>query len=347
VTSKIQPRPYRELPRPARIAAEELTPFFNGQLVPLIMPVRDLPVNHIVESILKDERIGPIMSQGMNREGGPHGTLFMVSEVLFGAVAHQVYEIAPELVKLLMHTDFSSDNPVPAHYCRLPGTDPIFVHVPQPPAELDVPSPVDVLPLCGYYLREVAMPGGRMIEVIAVSQPPPGNQTTSADNFIFSDIPIVDEQRGLHESFEEADQHARLSLGKVDAPHLRAQMRPHIDFLVKLLCYLGMREVRREVHADRTQAISGLDNLGPKKRDAALSRARKLYDYVRIAPPADSDSDSDGSDSARSVAAHHRRGHLRLAHVGQGRQERRVVWVRPTIVGLPAAATKTVHYRVS
>ncbi|MEI2697012.1 MAG: hypothetical protein V9E94_01240 [Microthrixaceae bacterium] len=143
------------------------------------------------------------------------------------------------------------------------------------------------------------------------------------------------------------DQASRISMGKPDAPQLRAHMKPHLEFLVKTLCYLGMRDVRREVHTDHTEAVAAVQGLGPKKRDAAVARARKLYDYVRIAPPA-ADAEFEPQDgSGRAVTAHHRRGHFRLAHVGQGRQERRVVWVRPTIVGLPSSATRVTTYRVS
>lgn len=347
MSTKIQPKPFHELPRPTRLAAEPANPLFDQLMQPLIAPVRDLPVHHVVDALLHDPQLGPLLERAMMREAGPHGVLFMVFEELFKSVPHQIYELTPELVTLLLHTDFSADNPVPAHFCRLPGPDPIFVHVPKPPQELDVPSPSDVLPLSGYYLREVAIPEGRMIEVIAVSQPPKGTQSTSDDNFIFSDIPIFDEQRGLHETFVEADLYSRLSVGKPDAPAMRARMKPHIEFLTKVLCYLGMRDVRREVHADRTAAVTAARSLGDKKRDAAIARARKLYDYVRIAPPpADSESESlDGI--GRAVTAHYRRGHFRLAHVGQGRQERRVVWVRPTIVGLPSAVTRATTYRVS
>lgn len=347
MSTKITPRPYRDLPRPARFAADATTSRLNTLLLPLITPVRDDSVHHIVQTIMHDPTMGPLFADTMQRENGPHGVLFMVYETLFQSVPHQIYELAPELVQSLMHTDFSADNPVPSLYCRLPGPDPIFIHVPRPPAELSVASPVDQLPLCGYYLREIATPEMRLIEVIAVSQPPDGEQSPHADNFLFSDIPIVDEQRGLHETYVDADQYSRLSTGRPDAPHLREQMKPHIDFLTKVLCYLGMREVRREVHAERSDALAGIQNLGQKKRDAAVSRARKLYDYVLISPPSSDDDEPAQADAGRAVAAHHRRGHFRLAHVGQGRLERRLVWVRPTVVGLPSIAARQTRYRVS
>lgn len=346
MSAKITPRPYRDLPRPARFAADATTAHLNALLLPLIAPVREQPVHNIVQAIMHDPTMGPLFEDAIRREGGPHGLLFTVYETLFQFGPHQIYELVPELVQSLMHTDFSADNPVPSLYCRLPGPDPIFIHVPRPPAELAVASPVDQLPLCGYYLREVTMPEMRLIEVIAVSQPPDGEHSPHADNFLFSDIPIVDEQRGLHETYVDADQYSRLSTGRPDAPHLREQMKPHIEFLTKVLCYLGMREVRREVHAERSEALAGIEHLGQKKRDAAVARARKLYDYVLISPPTNDDEPAQG-DAARSVAAHHRRGHFRLAHVGQGRLERRLVWVRPTVVGLPSPAARPTRYRVS
>jgi hypothetical protein len=59
-----------------------------------------------------------------------------------------------------------------------------------------------------------------------------------------------------------------------------------------------------------------------------------VYDYTRITADRE-ERDGDAGFMPGARAAHLRRGHFRLARCGEGRKERRAVWVRPALVGLP------------
>jgi len=283
--------------------------------------------------LLDAPRVGRLLAANIAYEEGPHGALFLLAETVFAvAGANTVFELDRHLTTQLLATDFCRDDPIPARFCRLPVDVPMFVHLPSPPDALHVACSSDALPLSGYYLREVQTDSRRILEVIAVSRPPEGDHTCDADNFLFVDIVIEDEDEPLLALFERADQRARAAAGQPDRPDLRSPVLPHLSFVAKLLVYLGMREVRQSLHQDRTNALAVANRLGPRKKDSAIRRAERIYDYVRITAPPPSRPDTQPSASGTPPSVHHRRGHFRLAHVGDGRIDRRLVWIRPTLV---------------
>lgn len=337
-------RPFAQRPRPVRVLDFKETHQSINLLWPAIEAILEpmATMNGLVETLAHHPTLGGMMRQLQQSESGKHhSAMFLFTEILYAKQPHALFEIDPHLVSLLQATDFSAEHPIPMSYCRVPveGNQPLFLHVPSPPDSLQVESDSDVLPVSGYYLRQVDTPSGkRLLEVVVVSQPPAGNQGMSSDTFIYVDLLVEDEDASLLSLFERQDITTRIVKGLPDDPILRQRLRPHLEFICKLLVYLGIREVRREVHGDKTQAIKAAMALGPRKKTVAINRANKVYDYVRIsAPMSTPDADAEDNPGARTVAAHSRRGHFRLARVGEGRAERRLVWVRPTLVGVPGA----------
>jgi len=297
--------------------------------------------------LLTSPQFGGFMAANLAYDQGRHGAVFLLAEALFvGSPANTIFEIEPDLAAQLLATDFSRDQPIPARFCRLPVELPIFVHVPSPPDALAVESSEDTLPLCGYYLREAVSEGCRTIEIIAVSCPPVGDTTCNADNYLSVFIEVANEDEPLSEMFERADQRDRTLSGQPDRPELRSPVLTHLAFVTKLLVYLGMREARQTVHLERTEAIAAAQRLGPRKREGALRRAERLHDFVRIAAAPSSSQKTPAADGRRVALPHHRRGHFRVAHVGEGRMSRRIVWIRPTLVNRAPTATSR-HYAVS
>lgn len=306
-----------------------------------------MSLGNMLAPMLASPGLGRLLSANMEFDRGPHGTLFLLAETLFlGTSSSTIFEVHQDLTAQLLATDFAHDQPIPARFCRLPVDQPVFVHVPCPPRSLDVASAQDALPLSGYYLREAHADGCRILEVIAVSCPPAGDASCDADNYLFIDAPIVSEDAPLLDLFQKADQRARALAGQPDRPDLRSPVLPHLAFVAKLLVYLGLREARQTVHLERTHALTAANRLGPRKREGALRRADRLHDFVRIAPPSNSVGAPLSAHRGRAPQSHCRRGHFRLARVGAGRVDRRLIWIRPTLVGRPDA-TAAGMYRVS
>lgn len=341
------PQPYRERPRPVR-RREYVTP---QQFDQLFDPVCREAIAHgrtagdVLMAMLNTPGLDRIVQQVIDIDGGPHGMMFLLTETLHALDSrHTIMQVDPALTRLLDATDFSDEHPIPASYCRLPLEAPLFIHVPNAPDTLDVLSDSDRLPLSGYYLREVPLVASRVLEVVAVSQPPPHDASGETDNFVFVDIPIDNEDESLLTLFQRADIQARAQHGAPDNVQARERAKVHLTFLLKFLVYCNLRDARQTAHKPYTHAMQHAERLGPSKQPGALRRANRLYDYITISadPPGPTqDGDATGSTGR---AAHQRRGHFRNAWVGEGRQERRLVWVRPAVVGLPGATPK--HYVV-
>ena len=114
--------------------------------------------------------------------------------------------------------------------------------------------------------------------------------------------------------------------------------------LVKVLLYIGLPDVRREVHNDRTELLEQMRRLkSPGKRAKLQRKLSKTSDYVVIkAPPVDvSKSDSNGN-GTRTVKSHWRRGHLRMQRHGHQLTLSKTVFIAPVLVGMgdaqPAAS---------
>lgn len=342
-------RPFRDRPRPVRCRSAIGPMEIQRLLGPAVSELagQGMSLGNMLTPLLSAPGIGRLLAANMAFDQGPHGTLFLLAETLFlASPASSIFEVHSELATQLLATDFTHDQPIPARFCRLPVDQPIFIHVPAPPSALDVASAHDALPLSGYYLREAHAEGCRILEMIAVSCPPAGDTTCDADNYLFIDVPVVDEDEPLLPLFEKADRRARELAGQPDRPDLRSPVLPHLAFVAKLLVYLGMREARQTVHPERTEALAAAHRLGPRKREGALRRADRLHDYVRIAAPAAPSEDIHTGSAGHAPLPHSRRGHFRLARCGSGRLDRRLVWIRPTLVGR-ASSPPARHYRVS
>lgn len=105
--------------------------------------------------------------------------------------------------------------------------------------------------------------------------------------------------------------------------------------VMRCLYFLNWSAQSIELRPDLDKALtSALKTKGGHSRQKALRQAYRQSNQIIIRGKdfgLDDDHDSEGN-SLISKSVHWRRGHFRNAAVGPGRQEAKVVWVRPTLV---------------
>lgn len=123
-----------------------------------------------------------------------------------------------------------------------------------------------------------------------------------------------------------------------------------LNFLVKVLLYIGLPEARRSIHPEKTHWVASHSGLKSTAKVAkAQRRARLLTDYILITASTDAQRTAHELDrEGRSVRSHWRRGHYRMQAHGVQMSLRKVVFIAPTLVnpdqiGASAAAPS---YRV-
>lgn len=120
-----------------------------------------------------------------------------------------------------------------------------------------------------------------------------------------------------------------------------------LKLLVKALLYVGLPETRKSVHNEKTEyakQIEGKKN--PAKKAKALAKLNHLADYVLIQPPQDSKPFYDSHNSGTGVRQHWRRGHYRMQPHGPQSSLRKVIFMRPQLVGTGALQEAPPTYKV-
>lgn len=122
-----------------------------------------------------------------------------------------------------------------------------------------------------------------------------------------------------------------------------------LNFLAKVLLYIGLPEARRSVHPERThweKSHAGLKSTA--KVAKAQRKARLLADYILITASAETQHTATELDrEGRSVRSHWRRGHYRMQAYGAQMSLRKLVFISPVLVNAAQmAATTAPQYHV-
>lgn len=148
---------------------------------------------------------------------------------------------------------------------------------------------------------------------------------------------MTDEERPLAEalrwSFDHSLQLARdTGLRESPAAFVDATFAC-LQYLAKALLYIGLPEARRALHPQRSAFLKQhAQRKSSAKRAKAERRAQLLVDHILVsAPPAPAAAAAPES-TWRKVRPHWRRGHYRMQPHGPQRQQRRLLWIRPTLV---------------
>jgi len=278
-----------------------------------------------------------------------------ISELAYANAGGVIVELTPALIDLLLHTDLDASTQVTAGDVHLPLDVPLYIHAPSSDPGLllaghDVPLPLD-----GFYVRRSVVKAQDTgieedhagIEVICISKPASDNPLDDAHFFFpmhwsstLSGMTLGDMLDRRREAFAgnaEMERHVDL-------------FRPLLNFLLKALIYMNLPDARRVEFKDATELRKRMAALGPKKRARLERQLEHTFDRIEVGPVSlhgDEGAAGGPGDPARSVSAHMRRGHFRRQHFGQGREQTRLVWIRPTFVNArPGDVVTPRSYRV-
>jgi hypothetical protein len=104
-----------------------------------------------------------------------------------------------------------------------------------------------------------------------------------------------------------------------------------VNYVVKVFLYMALKHVRVTEHWNYEAALRRAAGLGERKRVKLLQKAASLYDSIVVGPePALPSAATDGAGSG--VAPHWRRGHFRMQAFGVGKQNRKLIFIAPTLI---------------
>jgi hypothetical protein len=104
-----------------------------------------------------------------------------------------------------------------------------------------------------------------------------------------------------------------------------------INNMVKVFLYLGLKDARREVSSEHSDALKRLAAVGPKKQAKLQRRLDSLYDRIAVGPVSAPMMPSTLG-AAGSRAPHWRRGHFRAQPCGPARSSRKLIFVAPILI---------------
>jgi hypothetical protein len=104
-----------------------------------------------------------------------------------------------------------------------------------------------------------------------------------------------------------------------------------ISNMVKVFLYLGLKDARREVSSEHSDALKRLAAVGPKKQAKLQRRLDSLYDRIAVGP-ATSPTIPSTLGAAGIRAPHWRRGHFRVQPCGPARSSRKLIFVAPILI---------------
>ena len=236
-------------------------------------------------------------------------------------------EATPALDSLLLNSDIDRELPLsmlalpyPAQYIRF-GDDVAraikLPDCPDPGNKFDgvfcfrtpPSSGPDGYPFCRLEFVFIAVAGGRYLGHISL--------LGKVEN---EDMPVMAWLTGIL-----AHDPGMLSAGNT------ASIRSALDYVAKLLLYLGLKNARIAERDEYSAGLERLKGVGTKKHSRHSHRLARRYDRIEVGPERLDIPEATGGVGA-GVAPHWRRGHFRLQPCGQGRQERKTIYILPVLV---------------
>jgi hypothetical protein len=104
-----------------------------------------------------------------------------------------------------------------------------------------------------------------------------------------------------------------------------------ISNMVKVFLYLGLKDARKEVSSEYSEALKRLAAVGPKKQAKVQRRLESLYDRITVGP-ASTPAMPAAPGTVGIRAPHWRRGHFRAQPCGPARSSRKLIFVAPILI---------------
>ncbi|WP_296949002.1 hypothetical protein [uncultured Massilia sp.] len=100
---------------------------------------------------------------------------------------------------------------------------------------------------------------------------------------------------------------------------------------LKVFLYLGLKDARKEVSSEYSDALKRLTVVGTKKQAKVQRRLESLYDRVTVGP-ASARAMPAAPGTAGIRAAHWQRGHFRAQPCGPARSSRKLIFAAPILI---------------
>lgn len=307
----------------------------------------ELSLPQIQGHLLVDPRAGQLrelmdMANAMPSATGSGGSAPVFAAMRQSHAPAPYFLIEDDLLELLEHTDISED--VPVGHLHMPFSR-VFLEFGKRRAGLPcVPNAqTGMHVLESAYLEMADDPEfGKHLSVLFVGSPV-GHLNIGDDATLNMALPMDDPARTLQDANEIAftlmTQSSHFAGYNVPPASWLEATKALMRLLVKVLLYIGLPNVRREVHNDRKELLEQLKRLKSPGKQAKLQRKlAKAADYVVIkAPSVEQGSGTSYGETGRSVKSHWRRGHLRTQRHGPQLTLSKTVFIAPTLVGLSDA----------
>lgn len=271
-----------------------------------------------------------------------------------------IFEATTALLEMLDHTDLSDE--ITADQLRLPFTPTIYLRLPTSDTKFQQSDGSQRYPLDGVLIRETriqtASASNRVWDVAVASALVP-TSTDIFDDAVFVrpfELPDDDGAKPVLEVLKDYDI-TRQAFGLDRAPppgsaleEAREKFRDILALVAKVLLYINLPGARKVERKELTSMRGTKAPTSPAKQAKLMRRLAGHYDCIEIGPTWEDSGLGGGAGAGDQAArrAHLRRGHFRNQRVGQGRSERRLTWVRPTIVGQHEGQNPSVKdYRIT
>jgi hypothetical protein len=116
-----------------------------------------------------------------------------------------------------------------------------------------------------------------------------------------------------------------------DESELHPSMHAAVSYVVRLFLYMALKQARVTPHSEYDEALRRAAGLGERKRAKLLQRSASLYNGILVGPESLPPGASEGA-TGGGVAPHWHRGHFRMQPFGAGNQQRKLIFVAPTLI---------------
>ena len=116
-----------------------------------------------------------------------------------------------------------------------------------------------------------------------------------------------------------------------DKSEIHLSMHAAVSYVVRLFLYMGLKQARMTPHSEYDEMLRRAAGLEERKRAKLLQRSASLYNGILVGPESLPPSPSE-SVSGGGVAPHWRRGHFRMQPFGTGNQQRKLIFIAPTLI---------------
>lgn len=256
-----------------------------------------------------------------------------------------VIEATPALLEMLENTDI--ENSITAEQLHMPMPRSLYLLMPRASEEYRLyDGEGGYFPLEGALIREshpidpITGQSERWLELIVASSITSSSKNAMDDAYYYRplSIPKGSESKSLIELIADYDIELYAKLGLTPpasgSPEEKNEVviRRVMSLASKALLYLNIPDIRRIDYRDRSELLRTTLPKDPVKRRKYEQRIRGTFDRIVVGPTWD-EAGFGVNSGGTSRRTHFRRGHFRNQAFGSGLTQRRLTWIRPTVVG--------------